>query len=83
MIPRGGFDATASRRRLCGTEATPDVIAGLDFADPVKAFVMRYISQLVACGFATWKLLDNGEVELKFTTGETFILSEDAIVRLV
>jgi hypothetical protein len=35
-----------------------------------------------ADGFAVWVLLDNGEIELRFSTGETFILAEKVIVRL-
>lgn len=83
MISRGGFDATANRRKLCGTETKLDAIVGLTYADPAKAFVMKYFGQLVADGFATWELRDNGDVELRFTSGETFLLAEKVIVRLV
>jgi hypothetical protein len=82
LISRGGFDATANRRRLCGTEATPDALARLTYIDPVKAFVMKYIGQLVADDFATWDLFDNGEIELRFASGETFVLADKLIVRL-
>jgi hypothetical protein len=44
---------------------------------------MKFIGQLVIDGFAEWEMLDNGEIELRFDTGETFILGEKAIVRLV
>ncbi|WP_281412645.1 hypothetical protein [Rhizobium ruizarguesonis] len=44
---------------------------------------MTFIGQLVADGFAVWEMLDSGEIELRFSTGETFILGEKAVVRLV
>ena len=83
MLPRGGFDTKATRRRLCGTEVTPDAIVGLLHADSAKALVMKYVGQLVANGYAQWKLLANGEIELRFDSGETFILRDKVIVRLV
>jgi hypothetical protein len=83
MFPRGGFDARTGRRRLRGTKATPDAIARFRHADRAKALVMTFIGQLVVEGFAEWEMLDNGEIELRFDTGETFILGENAIVRLV
>jgi hypothetical protein len=83
MFPRGGFDARTSRRRLRGTKATTNAVARLRHADSGKALVMKFIGQLVADGFAEWKMLDSGEIELRFDTGETFILGEKAVVRTV
>jgi hypothetical protein len=51
-------------------------------ADPDKALVIKYVGQLVADGLAEWDMLDNGHVELRFNTGETFLLAETAITRL-
>lgn len=82
MFPRGGFDAKASRRRLCGTEVKSDVIAGLIHADPAKTLVMNFIAQLVAEGFAEWEMLNDGDIELRFNTGETFVLAEKVIIRM-
>ncbi len=82
MFSRGGFGAKASRRRLCGTAAAPDKIAKLIHVDPAKARVMNFIGELVADGFATWALFDNGEIELSLRTGEIFILADKAIIRL-
>jgi hypothetical protein len=42
MFPRGALDAKTRREKLCGTDATSDVIAGLFHADPAKALVMTY-----------------------------------------
>ena len=50
---------------------------GLVHADPAKALVMTYFGQLVADGYAEWDMLDNGDIELRFNTGETFLLAED------
>lgn len=82
MLPRGGFDAKASRERYCGTEASPDAIAALAHGDPAKALVLSYIAQLVAGGYAEWRPGDKGEIELRFGTGETFILADNVIVRV-
>lgn len=50
--------------------------------NPDKALVMKYIGRLVADGYAEWSLLDNGEVEVRFTSGETYLLAETTILRL-
>jgi hypothetical protein len=47
-----------------------------------KARVIKYIEQLVVDGFAQWKMLDEGDIQLRFATGETFLLKESGIVRL-
>ncbi len=43
---------------------------------------MNCIGDLVAGGFAEWDRLDDGDIQLRFNTGETFLLSETVIVRL-
>jgi len=70
------------REKLRGTEGAPDAIAGLIHADAAKALVMTYIGQLVADGYAEWDMLENGEVQLRCHTGETFLLAETTIVRI-
>ena len=82
MLSRGGFDAKASRRKLPGTEEAIDALVALVQDDPDKALVMRYIGQLVADGYAEWAMLDNGEIEVRFTSGETYLLAETTILRL-
>ena len=76
------LDAKMRREKLRGTEATPDAIAGLIHADTAKALVMTYVGQLVADGYAEWDMLENGDVELRCHTGETFLLAETMIVRI-
>jgi hypothetical protein len=51
-------------------------------ADPAKKLVTKYVRQLVAEGLAEWDVLDNGRVQVRFNTGETFLLAETAITRL-
>jgi hypothetical protein len=60
----------------------PDAIGGLVHANSAKALVMKYIGQLVADDFAEWEMLDDGEIQLRFHTGETFLLAETVIIRL-
>ena len=43
---------------------------------------MSYIGRLVVDGFAAWEMLGNGEVEVRFTSGETYLLAESTILRL-
>lgn len=56
--------------------------ARLFHPEPAKLLVMNFISLLVADGFAAWEMLDSGEIELRFSTGETFPLAEQAILRI-
>ena len=70
------------RPRLRASKATSDVIAALVHTDPDKALVMTYIGQLVADGYAEWTMLDDGDIELSFNSGETFLLAERVIIRL-
>lgn len=81
MISRGGFNPAAPRRKLSGTTASETLVA-LSQDQPDKALVMEYIGQLVADGHAEWEVLDNGEVEVRFTTGEIYLFSKTTILRL-
>jgi hypothetical protein len=82
MFSLGAFDQRTRRRRLRGTRATPDAIAALFRADPAKALVMTCIGQLVADGHAEWDMLDNGDIQLRFSTGEKFLLAATMLIRL-
>jgi hypothetical protein len=82
MFSRGGFDAKASRCNLPGAEEVIDALVALAQGNPEKALVMRYIGQLVVAGYADLEMLDNGEAEVRFTSGETYLLAETAILRL-
>lgn len=82
MFARGGFDARApeSRRRGSGKADGPLVSPGRD--QPGKALVMTYISQLVADGHAHYRMLDDGEAEVRFASGEVYLLGNATILRL-
>jgi hypothetical protein len=82
MFSRGGFGSKANRRKLPGTGEVIDALVALAQGNPDKALVMKTIGQLVADGYAEWDMLDNGEVELRFTSGETYLLAETTILRL-
>ncbi|WP_267552136.1 hypothetical protein [Rhizobium rhizogenes] len=82
MFSRGGFDAKASRGKLPGTAEAIDALVALARDKADKVLVMTYIGQLVADGYAEWALLDNGEIEVRFTTGETYLLAETTVLRL-
>jgi hypothetical protein len=75
-------EAKTRRRRLRATKATSYTIADLVHADPDKALVMTCFGQLVADGHAQWAMLGDGEVQLSFHTGETFLLAARVIIRL-
>jgi hypothetical protein len=64
------------REKLRGAEAVANKVAGVIFGDPAKALVMSYVRQLVADGHAEWDLLANGEIEVRFRTGDTRPLFE-------
>jgi hypothetical protein len=76
------FSRGTSRPRLLGTEEAIDALVALAKDDPDKALVMTYIGQLVADGFAVWDILRNGEIEVRFISGETYLLAETTILRL-
>ena len=61
----------------------PDSLTGRFAADPAKALVMSHIGQLVSDGYAEWSLLDNGDVELRFLSGEVFLLADTTITRVI
>jgi hypothetical protein len=75
-------DTKTRRGRRSISKVTSDVIVGLVHADPAKALVMSYIGQLVADGYAQWTKLNDGDIELTFNSGETFLLAERVIIRL-
>jgi len=61
----------------------PESLTGRFAVDPAKALVMSHIGQLVSDGYAEWSLLDNGDVELRFLSGEVFVLADTTITRVI
>jgi hypothetical protein len=43
---------------------------------------MTCIGQLVVDGHAQWTMLNEGDIELSFNSGEMFLLAERVIIRL-
>jgi hypothetical protein len=43
---------------------------------------MTYLGQLVSDGFAEWRMLEDDEVELRFMSGEVFLLAATTIRRI-
>jgi hypothetical protein len=74
--------AKTTRGNAHDAETTPDAIAGLVHPDPAKALVMTYVGKLVSDGCAEWHMLENGDIQLRFRTGETFLLAETMVVRM-
>jgi hypothetical protein len=78
-------DAFAKRggaKSECQILVTPEDLATYA-CDDAKALVMSYVGQLVSGGYAEWRLLGNGDVELRFFTGEAFLLRDTAIMRVM
>jgi len=70
------------RHKRCGTRAVSDSIIMHARAGSDKAVVINYIAQLVAYGYAQWRLRGSGDIELRLSTGETFLLAETEVVRI-
>jgi hypothetical protein len=82
MFPLGGPNVRTRRAKTGRTVAAPDDIAGRFYGDPAKALVMIHIGQCVRDGHAEWTMLDNGDVELRFFSGEVFLLADATMTRV-
>jgi hypothetical protein len=71
-----------SRREPCGTKIALAAVPGIADADPTKARVLTYVGNFVANGQAQWQMLDNGDIELRFNTGEIFLFAEKTVTRV-
>jgi hypothetical protein len=83
MSPTGELGNKAQHERTFGTRLMPESLTGRFAVDPAKALVMSHIGQLVSDGYAEWSLLDNGDVELRFLSGEVFVLADTTITRVI
>jgi hypothetical protein len=43
---------------------------------------MMYLSQFVNDGYAEWHARDDGDLELRFVTGEIFLMADTTMTRL-
>jgi hypothetical protein len=82
MFLTGVRPMKAQREALCGMVSASDIIAARTHGDPAKEKVMTYLGQLVSDGFAEWKLLESGDIELRFQSGEIFHLADTALTRV-
>jgi hypothetical protein len=82
MFPRGAFDAKTKREKRRPIKTMSGTIADLVPADPAKARVMACFRRLVADGYAKWHMLENGDIRLRFRSGETYLLAKTAIIRI-
>ena len=83
MSPTGELGTKARCERACGTLALPGSLTGRFAVDPAKALVMTHIAQFVSDGYAECSLLENGDVELRFLSGEVFLLADTTITRVI
>jgi hypothetical protein len=58
------------RVRRCGGPMSRCPIARRRYADPDKALVMSHLDQLVADGYAEWADRGNGDIEVRFHSGQ-------------
>jgi hypothetical protein len=65
--------------RTARSLAAPDAIARLVYRDPAKAVVMTYFRRLVTDGYAEWHMLENGDIQLRLPTGETYPFAKTMI----
>jgi hypothetical protein len=49
--------------------------------NPAKEYVMSCLPHLVREGIAEWDVRGNGVIELRFKTGETYLLGKDVVTR--
>src|SRR3984893_4692689 len=82
MFPLGGRDARTRRAKNDRTVAASENIVGRFYGDPAKTLVMTHIGQFVHDGYAEWNMLDNGDVELRFFSGEVFLLADATMTRV-
>jgi hypothetical protein len=78
----GGVKGKIARNEACGTPASVDDVAARFSDDPAKPLVMMYLSQFVNDGYAEWHARDDGDLELRFVTGEIFLMADTTMTRL-
>jgi len=82
MFRIGGVNGKMDRDESCGTLSSVDDVVARFRDDPAKALVMMYLSQFVNDGYAEWHARDDGDFELRFVTGEIFLMADATMTRL-
>jgi hypothetical protein len=52
------------------------------YKDPDKALIMSHLARLVADGYAEWAERSDGDLELRFYSGQRFLLARHTITRI-
>lgn len=63
-----------TRRKIRDATASADQLAERRYSDIAKALVMGQVVQFVGVGLAQWNELNNGDIEVRFVSGELFHL---------
>jgi hypothetical protein len=82
MFRIGEVNRKIGRNEAGGTLASADDVVARFSDDPAKSLVMMYFSQFVSGGYAEWHARDDGDLELRFVTGEIFLLADTTMTRL-
>lgn len=82
MFSRAGYDANANRCRPDEAGSVFSTLALSTQNDPGKQLVLTYISRLIADGYAEFDVQRSGEIEVRFPSGEIYLLCESSILRL-
>jgi hypothetical protein len=83
MFAIGEKSAKSRREKSCGIAANLDGFPEQFHYDPAKSLVMKHLGQLVSDGFAEWRTVADNEIELRFVSGEVFLLAETTITRVM
>lgn len=82
MFRIGGVNGKVVRNEACGTLTSVDEVVARAGDDPAKSLVIKYLSQFVSDGYAEWHARDDGDFELRFVTGEIFLMADTTMTRL-
>lgn len=71
-----------TRKEIRDATAGADQLAERRYSDIAKALVMGQVAQFVGAGLAQWNELNNGDIEVRFMSGELFHFGKTSIVRV-
>ena len=71
-----------ARRKIRDAMASADRLAKRRCSDIAKALVMGQVVQFVRVGLAQWNELSDGDIEVRFMSGELFHFGKMSIVRI-
>jgi hypothetical protein len=71
-----------TRRKIRDATVSANQLAERRYSDIAKALVMGQVVQFVRVGLAQWNELNNGDIEVRFVSGELFRFGKTSIVRV-